>query len=253
MITPSVSDLAKLFIALGEQTKASTVSIYGRHSAYVPKDLVRQFNMLAQAANEIAHIKIVQIDEASPQPTAQFLAQVNLAAEIARVRDDSSIKEEAAQINSGTAEARARKPRVFIGCSTEGLRYAKIIQLQLAHATRTAIWNQGVFGLSMGTLESLVAERSNWDYAILVLTPDDTRVKRAQEGPIPRDNVIFELGLFMGTLGREHVFMVVQRDTELPTDLAGVTPAIFDPKEEINLVSALGPVTTMLEIAMGLI
>jgi predicted nucleotide-binding protein len=107
----------------------------------------------------------------------------------------------------------------------------------------------------MGTLETLVAECRNYDHAILVLTPDDTRTKRHQLGSIPRDNVVFELGLFMGALGRERVFMVVQAGTDLPTDLAGITPAQFnaDDEDQINLVSALGPATTMLEIAMDLI
>lgn len=57
----------------------------------------------------------------------------------------------------------------------------------------------------------------------------------------------------MGALGRHRVFMAVKKGTELPTDLAGITPGIFDSKEDIKLVSELGPVTTMLEIAMGII
>jgi predicted nucleotide-binding protein len=84
--------------------------------------------------------------------------------------------------------------------------------------------------------------------------PDDTRTKRHQLGAIPRVNVVFELGLFMGALGRERVFMVVQAGTDLPTDLAGIAPAQFNTDDDhINLVSALGPTTTMLEIAMDLI
>jgi predicted nucleotide-binding protein len=157
------------------------------------------------------------------------------------------------QTGSETTKGKSEKPRAFIGCSVEGLRYAKIIQLQLSYGANTTIWNQGVFGLSRGTLETLVAERHNYDYAILVLTPDDTLIKRDIAAPMPRDNVIFELGLFMGALGRENVFMVVVRGTNLPTDLAGITPALFDASEEVDLVSALGPITTQLEIAMNLI
>lgn len=256
MTTPTASDFAKLFIALGEQTKAATTD-GGTVGLYAPVELVKQYNLLAKAASDIVNINIVQLDELRPLRTVGFLAQTKLAADITRMRGDPNVKETALSVtigaDAGDPATLPQKPRVFIGCSTEGLRYAKIIQLQLAQGTRTVIWSQGVFGLSRGTLESLVAEREKYDYAVLVLTPDDTRIKREREGSIPRDNVIFELGLFMGALGRERVFVVVQKGTELPTDLAGIMPAAFDPEDDINIVSTLGPVTTMLEIAMDLI
>lgn len=60
----------------------------------------------------------------------------------------------------------------------------------------------------------------------------------------PRDNVLFELGLFMGALGREKTFIVHCRDKDidLPTDLAGVTLATFRDRSDGNLQAALGPV-----------
>lgn len=53
-------------------------------------------------------------------------------------------------------EGRKTLPRIFIGSSVEGLRVAEVIQLALEHVAECTIWSQGVFGLSMGTLESLV-------------------------------------------------------------------------------------------------
>ncbi|WP_127501669.1 hypothetical protein [Actinoplanes solisilvae] len=50
----------------------------------------------------------------------------------------------------------------------------------------------------------------------------------------------------------ERVFTVVKAGTDLPTDLAGVSPAVLDAADATDLVSALGPVTTMVEIWMGL-
>jgi predicted nucleotide-binding protein len=251
----STSDLTKLFIALGEQVRAVFESPSG--SLYAGTNLVEQFNELAKAANELEGIKIALIAAKVTQKVPDLLAQIDFAIQLLTMRGDSSAKltrtDAEAQAIPDDAEAEMQKPRVFIGCSVEGLKYAKIIQLQLARGTHTTIWNQGVFGLSRGTLETLVAERLNYDYAILVLTPDDTRIKRDNEGPIPRDNVIFELGLFMGALGRDRVFMVVKDGTELPTDLAGITPASFSAENNVNIVSTLGPVATMLEIAMGLL
>jgi hypothetical protein len=67
-----------------------------------------------------------------------------------------------------------------------------------------------------------------------------------------RDNVIFELGLFIGALGREHTFMVYNRETpmELPSDLAGVTPATYGSRSDDNLAAALGVVCTQLKRAI---
>ena len=87
-----------------------------------------------------------------------------------------------------------------------------------------------MFGLSEGTLESLVKKLPGFDFAILVLTPDDVAITRGEAEQLPRDNVLFELGLFMGKLGRDRCFVVDDRSKQmkLPSDLAGVTPATFE-------------------------
>lgn len=66
--TPSASDLAKLFIALGEQTKGWAQA---RPSTFVPISLIEQFNILADAANEIADIKIPRLLQSSSTHTAE--------------------------------------------------------------------------------------------------------------------------------------------------------------------------------------
>ncbi len=94
------------------------------------------------------------------------------------------------------------RPSVFIGSSTEGLKIAKTIQLLLERVCEVTIWSQGIFGLSRGYLEELVSSIEKFDFAILVLTPDDMTTSRETEAESPRDNVIFELGLFVGGIGR---------------------------------------------------
>jgi CAP12/Pycsar effector protein, TIR domain len=85
-----------------------------------------------------------------------------------------------------------------------------------------------------------------------VLTPDDLISRRGKTGNSPRDNVLFELGLFMGALGRVRTFMVGCRDDDLdlPSDLAGVKIASFRRHSDDNLRAALGPVCTQLKQAM---
>lgn len=121
-------------------------------------------------------------------------------------------------------------PFVFVGSSSEGLNIAQAIQAQLQDIAQVSIWNEGVFGLSRGTLESLVRALEDFDFAVLVITADDLIISRGKEAQAPRDNVMFELGLFMGGLGPDRTFGVCRDDGEirLPSDLAGVTLARYE-------------------------
>jgi hypothetical protein len=141
------------------------------------------------------------------------------------------------------------RPFVFIGSSAEGLGIAEAIQANLDYDCECQIWSQGLFGLSSGTLETLVKKVPEFDFAVFVLTGDDLTASRGKEQQSPRDNVVFELGLLIGQIGRERVFMVVNRtiETKLPTDLAGVTPATFAPPGSGNLQSALGAACTAIK------
>lgn len=64
-------------------------------------------------------------------------------------------------------------PSVFIGSSAEGLDVAREIELQLQYDALTTIWKDGVFGLGAGTLESSLSAVNEFDFAIMVLSPDD--------------------------------------------------------------------------------
>ena len=90
-----------------------------------------------------------------------------------------------------------------------------------------------------------------FEFAIFVLTPDDKTEQRDQFGLTPRDNVIFELGLFIGRLGPKKTFMVRPRGVDLliPTDLLGIEAADYDPGDE-DRESALGSASTRIKRAI---
>lgn len=137
------------------------------------------------------------------------------------------------------------KPRIFIGSSTEKLEIAYLIQENLEHDAQVTVWTQGVFKISKNSLDSLVESLFDFDLAIFVFHPDDTTQIRNQTYETVRDNIIFELGLFIGRLGKEKVFFLIPRNVEslhLPTDLLGITPKTYDDKrEDNNLRASLGP------------
>lgn len=144
------------------------------------------------------------------------------------------------------------KPKVFVGSSTEGLEVARAIEVHLEHDAEVTVWKDGVFGLGRGTLESLVLALDEFDFAVLVLTPDDLITSRDTTSQSPRDNVLLELGLFIGRLGHERTFIVFNRDSDLklPTDLAGVSMADYGKREDGNIIAALGSACTKIRYAI---
>jgi hypothetical protein len=131
------------------------------------------------------------------------------------------------------------KPSIFIGSSSEGLKYAQSIKAQLSNDAELTIWNEGLFLLGNITLEALQTFGCRFDFAILVLTPDDTAVSRGNRTKSPRDNVLFELGVFMSSLGPKKTFVVTKGDVKLPSDLQGLTVAKIESDRADGNVEAM--------------
>src|SRR5450759_4410739 len=131
---------------------------------------------------------------------------------------------------------------VFVGSSSEGVEFARAVRASLERDAEVTLWEEGVFELGQTSVESLTQALSRFDFAVLVLMPDDVVQSRSTEVSGPRDNVIFELGLFMGKLGRGRTFILQQSDSHLkiPSDLLGVTTARYQwPRRDKNYRAAV--------------
>ena len=137
-------------------------------------------------------------------------------------------------------------PSVFIGSSTEAMDVAREVELQLRDDAITTIWKDSVFGPGSGALESLFQVLEQFDFAVMVLSADDLIESRGTEYHSPRDNVLFELGLFMGRLGRNRVFILHEQseNLKLPSDLAGIGVLLYRMRPDGNLSAALSPACT---------
>lgn len=124
-----------------------------------------------------------------------------------------------------------RKPRVFIGSSSESLRIARAINSNLDHNCEVTVWTQGTFKLSSYNIDSLVGMATSVDFSVFIFSPDDLSTIRDSNEKVVRDNVLFELGLFIGTIGKERCYIVKPREIKLhfPTDLIGITTTDYDP------------------------
>ncbi|MGH8628530.1 MAG: TIR domain-containing protein, partial [Gammaproteobacteria bacterium] len=123
---------------------------------------------------------------------------------------------------------------------------ARAVQENLDPDFETKIWDQDVFRLSQYPLESLLDQLLTSDFGVFVLAPDDVARMRGKNHLVARDNVIFELGLFAGRLGRNRTFVITPRgvpELHLPTDLLGLTAGDYDPdRVDKNLTAAMGAV-----------
>lgn len=103
---------------------------------------------------------------------------------------------------------------------------------------------RGIFEPSKTTLQQLIAVSDSFDFAAFVFGADDTAIIRREAKQVTRDNVVFELGLFIGRLGSERCFVLAPgkaSNLHLPTDLLGLTPATYDGERvDGNIVAGLG-------------
>lgn len=131
------------------------------------------------------------------------------------------------------------KPRIFIGSSKEGLEVAEYIQAALTPEFECVLWTNDIFKFNESFLDTLLKEASLFDFGILVATKDDYSTIRSKSFETPRDNVIFEFGLFIGRLGPSRAFVIQETDAKLPSDMLGITVPQFERTKDLSLSTSL--------------
>lgn len=140
-------------------------------------------------------------------------------------------------------------PKIFIGSTVEGLELAELMQEQLMYDFEIQIWNQGIFKSGLSNLQNLIESSNKFDYAVFLFTFDDTTIIRDNNYKTVRDNIIFEYGLFTGSLGKNRTWFVIDDDvdmTHLPTDLIGINPIKYKTNKK-SIHSIVGPICTQLK------
>jgi Predicted nucleotide-binding protein containing TIR-like domain len=129
-----------------------------------------------------------------------------------------------------------RRPSLFIGSSGKSLAAARALRSELSSVADVTLWSEHADFHKVGAhfSDELLKQPERFDFAAMILGPDDKVLTDQGTLMAPRDNVIFELGLFMAHLGPERTFMVVPAgDTSVKvlSDLSGVIWARYDPPE----------------------
>lgn len=136
------------------------------------------------------------------------------------------------------------KKRLFIGGSSEELGTAKIVKAMLDADFDVTIWNdtiweKEVFKLNHNFLSDLLKAPLKFDFGILIGTPDDATNKRGKEVLTARDNILFELGLFMGRMGIENCAFLVNDTVDIPTDFGGIYLSKFNTSTLADVVTRI--------------
>jgi hypothetical protein len=122
------------------------------------------------------------------------------------------------------------KPRIFLGSSGKQARLLQAITRGLADVADVEPWTT-TFNPGRSTLDRLVELSREVDFAAFVFAQDDwTTTDTSPSGEAsPRDNVVFEAGLFGGALGIRRTFILHATGSKLPSDLLGLTSVRYDP------------------------
>jgi hypothetical protein len=132
------------------------------------------------------------------------------------------------------------KPRIFLGSSGKQAKLLQALTRGLEDVAEVEPWTT-TFNPGRSTLDRLVELSQEVDFAAFVFAQDDWTTNDATESgeASPRDNVVFEAGLFGGALGIRRTFILHANGAKLPTDLLGLTSVRYDPATTAAEVRAI--------------
>ncbi|MBK6418822.1 MAG: nucleotide-binding protein [Ignavibacteria bacterium] len=140
--------------------------------------------------------------------------------------------------------------KLFIGSSTEELGLAQAAKTILEKDFDVTIWNDNVwdtavFKINQNFLSDLLKASLQFDFGILIGTNDDRVIFRGEEVMQPRDNVLFELGLFTGRLGTSKCAFLIDKEVKLLSDFKGLSLAYFDRSDMDTFTSSVHDIRSM--------
>jgi predicted nucleotide-binding protein len=145
---------------------------------------------------------------------------------------------------------RRKRIRVFVISSREACPIARAVNNAFKHDDNILVdlWTEGTFRATHYTLEDLERKVEDSDFAVAIAQGDDVTESRDKHWPVPRDNVIFELGLFMGRLGRRRAILMEPREdkVKLPSDLAGISTITYRFEKGADAAALMAPACNQL-------
>ena len=113
-----------------------------------------------------------------------------------------------------------RLPSVFIASSIESLKIAKSLQSYISQEANVTVWTESSFNPGYSIAESLINIAERTDLAVFILGADDFLLTQSSKNIQLRQNILFELGLFIGKLGSSRIIISLpeHEKVDIPTD-----------------------------------
>ncbi|MCK5721325.1 MAG: TIR domain-containing protein [Gammaproteobacteria bacterium] len=139
------------------------------------------------------------------------------------------------------------KAKIFIGSSMNGIAVAHAIESLLKENFKVIQWTGAPFNHSKPLVHSLRAIANEVDLAIFVFPYRDIHNHYFKEEQL-RSNLLFELGLFVGLLGIDRIFLIKPKyeSFEFPSHFEGLSTFFHDIRNNKDLPSAIAPAVSII-------
>jgi predicted nucleotide-binding protein len=200
---------------------------YNRYSAAARLDHGPQFtNAMVQSVRQGPHVG----NALSAQEARRFLADGKKRSVILLRQATRAIEEEVSEQEQPVVPSPAQfTSKVFVVHGHGGGEHAVAGFLRKLGLEPVILHEKANEGRTI--IEKFEAH-SDVGFAVVLITPDDIGgLKDGPQRPRARQNVILELGYFVGRLGRKKVCPLIESDVELPSDVLGVAWVGLDKHE----------------------
>jgi hypothetical protein len=125
------------------------------------------------------------------------------------------------------------KPKIFIGSSKAGYAIAEKVKQYLSDIGDCFLWQEpDVWEVNRSTFDNLIRMSNYFDFGVFVATSDDLTLTNDKIVIEARDNIILEMSLFLGAMGHNKSFLLVEEGIKLPSDFNGIYMPRFDKAKE---------------------
>jgi predicted nucleotide-binding protein len=170
---------------------------------------------------------IERVHEALARSKARNIALLDQAVATVEERLAETASEQLGSTNRSAEPSELSKKVFIVHGHDDGPKHAVARFLQALGLEPIILHEQASRGL---TIIEKVEAHGEVDFAVVLMTPDDVgKAKDAAEfKPRARQNVVAELGYFVGRLKRHKVCALVRGEVEIPSDFAGVVYVTYD-------------------------
>jgi hypothetical protein len=131
------------------------------------------------------------------------------------------------------------KPKIFIGSSIGGYSIAEKIKKYLTSISECFLWKEvDIWEPNRSTFDNLIQMLNYFDFGVFVATLDDLTLTNDKLVIEARDNVILEMALFLGAMGYNKSFLLVEEGVKLPSDFNGIFMPRFEKKSDDSIRKA---------------